>query len=145
MMRKRTTVAKPADTTRQWYVVDAAGVPLGRLSTKVASLLSGKHKVDYTPHVDAGEHVIVINAEQIKITGRKGKQKVYYSHSGYPGNLREESLEHRMERNPKKVVEKSVYGMIAKNKLRPARMERLKIYVGSDHKHEAQKPQEIKV
>lgn len=140
----KTSVTKPADTTREWFVVDASSAPLGRLSTQIARILSGKNKPTFTPHVDDGDFVVVINAQDLVVTGRKAEQSFKYRHSGFPGNLKETRLSKEIQENPEKTVEDAVYGMLPKNKLRPARMQRLKVYAGSEHPHEAQKPKEIK-
>jgi len=145
MPSQKTTVAKPANVKRQWYIYDASEAPAGRIATEVARKLTGKDKVNYTPHVDAGDYVVVINAADLVVTGRKPLQKKFYRHSGYTGNLKEETLEQRMRDNPSKVIEAAVYGMLPKNKQRAARMERLNIVTGSEHPHEGQKPQKVEV
>jgi large subunit ribosomal protein L13 len=136
----KTFSAKPTDVTRSWYVVDASELPLGRLSTRVADLLTGKTKPSYTKHIDTGDYVIVINAENLVVTGKKLDDKKYYSHSGYPGGLTESNLKFEMEKDPTKVIFQSVRGMLPVNKLRDARLARLKIYAGTEHNHAAQKP-----
>jgi large subunit ribosomal protein L13 len=136
----KTYSAKPSDVTRAWYVVDASQIPLGRLSTKVATLLTGKGKPQFTSHIDCGDNVIVINAAKLVVTGDKLTDKKYYHHSLYPGGLSERSLSEQMTKNPLVVIEKSVRGMLPVNKLRPARLARLKIYADENHNHEAQKP-----
>ncbi len=136
----RTYSAKPKDITRQWYILDASKMPLGRLSTAAARLLIGKDKPQFTPHIDVGDYVIVINAESLVTSGNKNLGKIYYRHSGYPGALHQRSLEEQMLRDPTKVVTKSVRGMLPVNKLRKARLVRLKVYVGSEHSHAAQNP-----
>lgn len=145
MKRSKTTVAKPADVTRKWYVVDASANTLGRVATVIARTLSGKDKVDYTPHVDSGDYVIVVNADKLQITGNKDIQKTYYNYTGYPGNLRSKTLGTLRTEDPVKVVESAVYGMLPKNKLRTARMERLKVYTGSEHPHAANKPTDMEL
>jgi len=145
MASQKTTVAKPANVKRTWYLYDAAEAPVGRLATEIARKLTGKDKVDYTPHVDAGDYVVVINAADLVVTGKKPLQKRYYSHSGYTGNLKEETLEQRMNTNPAKVIEGAVYGMLPKNKQRAERMKRLNVVVGAEHPHEGQKPQKVEV
>ncbi len=140
MHTSKTYSAKPSDVTRTWYVIDASEVPLGRLSTKVATLLTGKHKTMFTPHTDTGDYVIIINADKLVVTGQKLLDKMYYRHSGYPGNLKEMTLTEVMQRDPAVVIRNAVKGMIPVNKLAPARLERLKIYTGSQHEHDAQKP-----
>jgi len=145
MPSQKTTVAKPANVKRSWYLYDASDAPLGRIATEIARKLTGKDKVNYTPHVDAGDYVVVTNAKDLVVTGKKPLQKKFYRHSGYTGNLKEETLEHRMRENPTKAIEDAVYGMLPKNKLRPGRMQRLKVVKGSDHPHEGQKPQKVEV
>lgn len=136
----KTYSAKPSDIVRKWYVVDASELPLGRLSTKVAELLTGKGKPMFTKHIDCGDYVIVVNAEKLVVTGNKTEGKMYYKHSNYPGGLRETSLKYEMDKNPTTVVRKSIRGMLPVNKLRDERLKRLKIYAGETHEHEAQKP-----
>jgi large subunit ribosomal protein L13 len=139
----KTYSQKPTEVSREWFVVDAANVPLGRLTTLVAQKLTGKQKPTYTPHIDGGDYVIVINAKLVKATGDKRRGKVYYRHSGYPGSIKATTLEQQLEKDSTKVIEKAVYGMLPKNKLRDGRMERLKVYSDSDHSHEAQKPKKL--
>ncbi|OGL30302.1 50S ribosomal protein L13 [Candidatus Saccharibacteria bacterium RIFCSPHIGHO2_02_FULL_47_12] len=139
----KTFSQKPADVTRKWYVIDASEATLGRVSTVVARLLIGKDKPTVTSHVDGGDFVIVVNAANLKVTGNKMLDKVYYRHSGHPGNLRARRLEEQMALNPTKVIEKAVYGMVPVNKLRDGRMKRLKIYAGAEHDHAAQKPEQL--
>jgi len=136
----KTYSAKPSDVTRAWYIVDASQIPLGRLSTKVATLLTGKGKPQFTAHIDCGDNVIVINAAKLVVTGDKMTDKKYYHHSLYPGGLSERSLSEQMDKNPLIVIEKSVRGMLPVNKLRPARIARLKVYADENHNHAAQKP-----
>lgn len=140
-----TFVAKPAEAaaTRKWWIIDAKDQPLGRLASKVATLLRGKHKATYTPHVDTGDFVIVINAAQVKLTGNKATQKMYYSHSGYPGAIRSESFAHRVQRDPAFPIEKAVKGMLPKNVLGREMLTKLKVYGGGEHPHRAQKPQPL--
>jgi large subunit ribosomal protein L13 len=140
-MSQKTFSAKPTDVTRKWYVVDASETTLGRLSTQVAVLLTGKSKPQFTKHIDCGDFVIVINADQLKVTGNKLETKKYYHHSGHPGGLRERTLKEQMERDSTKAIEHAIRGMLPVNKLRDERLARLKIYAGSEHKHEAQKPE----
>ena len=139
----KTSVTKPADTKRSWYVIDASTAPLGRIATKIARLLSGKGKPTYTPHVDDGDFVVVINADKLQITGRKKEQSKKYRHSGYPGSIKETKLGIEIAENPEKTVRDAVYGMVPKNKLRDERMKRLKVYAGSEHPHSAQQPKEL--
>lgn len=136
----KTFVAKPAEIDRKWYVVDAKGQTLGRLSTRVAAILMGKTKAEFTPGVDVGDYVIVINAEHIVVTGNKAKQKMYYRHSGYPGGLKEASFEQMMAKKPERVIELAVKGMLPKNSLGRQMYKKLKVYVGENHGHEAQQP-----
>lgn len=143
MNLSKTYSAKSSDVTRTWYIVDASEVPLGRLATKVATLLTGKHKTMFTPHTDTGDYVIVINADKLVVTGQKMLGKMYYRHSGYPGNLKELTLTEVMQRDPATAIRKAVKGMIPVNKLTPARLDRLKVYSGDQHGHEAQKPVEF--
>ena len=134
-------MAKPEEMERKWYVIDAEGKVLGRLATEVASILRGKHKPIYTPHVDTGDFVIVINADKVKLTGKKLEQKKYYYHSGYPGGLKSVSYNRMMEENPEKAIELAVKGMMPKNKLGRQMFKKLKVYSGPEHKHEAQQPE----
>jgi large subunit ribosomal protein L13 len=141
----KTYSAKPSDVTRKWYVIDASAAPLGRVATQVAALLLGKGKPMFTKHIDCGDYVVVINAAQARVTGNKLDTKSYYRHSGHPGALHETSMRDEMEKDPTKVVFKAVRGMLPVNKLRDERLARLKIYVDSEHNHEAQKPETISV
>lgn len=127
---------------RKWFVVDATDVVLGRLSTEVASILRGKHKPTYTPHVDCGDYVIVVNAEKVAFTGNKLQDKLYYRHSGYSGGLKSRTAAEMVEKFPERIIEKSVKGMLPKTKLGEAMYRKLFVYAGPEHKHEAQKPQE---
>ena len=136
----KTFSQKPADVSRQWYILDASQIPLCRLSTKAASLLLGKAKPTVTPHVDGGDYVVVINADKLIVTGNKATDKIYYKHSGFPGGLTERTLTKQMELDPTLIIKKAVRGMLPVNKLRPGRLERLKIYTGPDHNHSAQQP-----
>jgi large subunit ribosomal protein L13 len=139
----KTFSAKPTDIKRVWYVLDASELPLGRLSTKVASLLLGKGKPTVTPHIDGGDYVIVINSAALVVTGNKQKDKKYYRHSGFPGGLYTRSLAEQMERDPNKVIFDAVRGMLPVNKLRDGRLARLKIYADDQHNHTAQKPKTL--
>lgn len=136
----KTYSAKPTDVQRSWYVIDASTAPLGRLATVVATLLTGKNKPMFTHHVDTGDYVIVINSDQLKVTGNKLQNKMYYHHSHYPGGLKEATLQEKMDKDSTEVIIKAVRGMLPVNKLRAGRLARLKVYAGSDHGHEAQKP-----
>jgi large subunit ribosomal protein L13 len=136
----KTWNAKPHEVERRWYVVDAEGETLGRLATRIADTLRGKRKPDYTPHVDTGDFVVVVNAEKIAVTGKKLQEKLYYRHSGYPGGLRSRPLAVELERRPTEVLRKAVKGMLPRNRLGRAQIGKLKIYAGPGHPHEAQQP-----
>lgn len=136
----RTVSAKTEEIQRDWYVVDANGKTLGRLATKIATILRGKHKSVFTPHVDCGDYVVVVNAEKIHVTGRKLTQKKYYRHSGYPGGLRETVLKDQLKKFPTRVIEHAVKGMLPKNRLGSQVYKKLKVYAGPNHPHEAQQP-----
>jgi large subunit ribosomal protein L13 len=140
---KRTYVTKPEDIQRNWYVVDASGQTLGRLASEIARIVRGKHKPIYSPSVDVGDFVIVINAEKVHVTGRKMDQKVYYRHSGYPGGLKEVSLRRMLEEHPTRVIEHAVRGMLPKTKLGQKMIKKLKVYAGSEHPHQAQQPEPL--
>ncbi|MFZ1721349.1 MAG: 50S ribosomal protein L13 [Microgenomates group bacterium] len=135
---QKTYQQKTSEVVRNWHLVDANGQVLGRIATEIAKHLIGKNKPTYTPHIDAGDYVVVVNAAKFIVTGNKMTQKKYYQHSGYPGGLKPENLEELLERQPVKVIEKAVYNMLPKNKLRSDRMARLKIYVDDQHKHTSQ-------
>ena len=137
----KTYMVKPKDVTRKWYVVDAKNKPLGRVAAKVAVLLRGKHKVDYTPHVDCGDFVVVINCADVLLTGNKRTQKYYYKHTGYIGNLKETRYDKLLREKPEFVVQKAVKGMIPSNTIGRDALLRLKVYAGSEHVHQAQKPE----
>ncbi|HVX24189.1 MAG TPA: 50S ribosomal protein L13 [Candidatus Saccharimonadales bacterium] len=141
----KTYSAKPTDVTRAWYVVDASEAPVGRLATQVATLLTGKGKPQFTKHIDCGDFVVVINADQLVMTGDKGNKKMYYHHSHFPGGLKETTLNEQMAKDSTAVIVHAVRGMLPVNKLRDARLQRLKVYAGSEHQHEAQKPQTFSV
>lgn len=141
----KTFVTKPADIERTWYVVDAEGQTLGRLASKIAVILRGKHKPIYSPSVDTGDYVIVLNAEKIAVTGQRMEQKTYYRHSGYPGGIKSISLREQLERYPTRPVELAVKGMLPRNKLGRKMLKKLKVYAGSDHPHEAQQPVVLEV
>lgn len=140
----KTFIPKKEEIERKWWLVDADGKTLGRLATEVSLLLRGKKKPEYTDFMDCGDFVVVVNAEKIKVTGRKLDQKKYFSYSGYPGGIKEKTLRQLLEKNPEEVVRKAVRGMIPKNKLGRKVFKKLKVYKGSFHPHEAQKPQEYK-
>ena len=133
-MQKKETVE------RKWYVIDAEGKPLGRVASKAAHILRGKHKATYTPHIDCGDYVIIVNASKVLLTGNKLEDKKYYSHSQYPGGLRTRTAKEMIEKYPEEMVEKAVKGMLPKNRLGRAMYKKLFVYAGSEHKHEAQKP-----
>ena len=136
----KTFSAKPETVKRDWYVIDAENKVLGRLATEIARRLRGKHKAEYTPHVDTGDYIVVINAEKVAVTGNKETDKVYHHHTGYPGGLKSMTLEKLRERAPERIIEKAVKGMLPKNPLGRAMYRKLKVYAGSDHKHTAQQP-----
>ncbi|MBQ0783916.1 MAG: 50S ribosomal protein L13 [Amphritea sp.] len=137
--------AKPAEVKRDWYVVDAEGKTLGRMATEIARRLRGKHKAEFTPHVDTGDYIIVINAEKVNVTGNKRKDKMYYRHTGYPGGLRETSFEKMVETQPTRTIELAVKGMLPKGPLGRAMYTKMKVYAGAEHPHAAQQPQELNV
>lgn len=137
----KTYMAKPAEVDRKWYVIDASGQTLGRLASEVAAILRGKHKPTFTPHVDTGDFVIVINAEQIRLTGNKLLQKKYRYHTGYPGGLKEIDYKSLLQKKPEKAIEIAVKGMLPHNRLGDKMFKKLKVYRGSEHPHQAQKPE----
>ena len=139
----KTVSAKAATVQRNWYVIDADGQVLGRLATEVARRLRGKHKTDYTPHVDTGDYIVVVNAEKIMVTGRKASDKIYYRHTGYPGGLKEANFTQVIERSPEKLIERAVKGMLPRNSLGRAMYRKLKVYAGQDHPHDAQQPETL--
>ena len=141
----KTYVAKPATIDKKWYVVDASGKTLGRLSTVIADALRGKRKPIYTPNIDTGDFVVVVNAEKVVVTGRKAEQKMYYRHSGYPGGIKSESFARLIGRRPEEVLRRAVKGMLPHNKLGAAQLRKLKVYAGPEHPHEAQHPEVLEV
>lgn len=141
----KTFSAKPSDVTRKWYIVDASQASMGRVATQVAQLLTGKGKPQFTHHIDCGDYVIVINADQTIATGNKAENKIYYKHSNYPGGLKEATFNEKMAKDPTFPITHAVRGMLPVNKLRDERLKRLKVYAGSEHNHEAQKPTVISV
>jgi large subunit ribosomal protein L13 len=141
----KTYVAKPTDRERNWLVVDATGQTLGRLATRIADALRGKRKPEYTPHIDVGDFVIVVNAEKVAVSGSKRTDKLYYRHSGYPGALRSRTLGEMLERRPEEVVRRAVRGMLPRNRLARRQLRKLKVYAGPGHPHEAQKPRPMEV
>src|SRR3954447_3808634 len=136
----KTYTAKPREIEQAWYLIDAEGKTLGRLATQIADLLRGKGKPQYTPHIDTGDFVVVVNAEKVHVTGKKMEQKLYHRHSGYPGGLRTRTLAEQLSRRPEEVLRKAVKGMLPKNKLAARQIVKLKVYAGPDHPHEAQNP-----
>lgn len=141
----KTFTAKPAEVRRDWFVVDAEGKTLGRLATEIARRLRGKHKAEYTPHVDTGDYIVVINAEKVHVTGDKAKAKQYYRHTGYPGGLRSMNFETLIDHAPERVLEIAVKGMLPKGPLGRAMHKKMKVYAGSQHPHAAQQPQELNI
>lgn len=141
----KTYVAKPDDRQRDWFVVDAEGKTLGRLATGLADLLRGKGKPEYTPHIDTGDFVVVINAEKIRVTGDKMNSKRYWRHSGYPGGIRSRTLAEMLEKQPEEVIRKAVKGMMPRNSLARKQLLKLKVYAGPDHPHQAQKPENLEI
>jgi len=141
----KTYSAKPHEIEQQWYLVDADGQTLGRLSTQIANILRGKNKPEFTPHVDCGDFVVVINAEKVKVTGNKEEDKLYRRHSGYPHGFKEESLRHLRERRPVAIIERAVRGMLPHTRLGDRQFTKLKVYAGNEHPHDAQQPKELKL
>ena len=141
----KTLSAKPAEVQHDWYVVDASGKTLGRLATEIARRLRGKHKTSYTPHVDTGDYIVVINAEEITVTGKKAQDKKYYRHTGFPGGIRETNFEKLIAHKPETVLEKAVKGMLPKGPLGYAMIKKMKVYAGSVHPHTAQQPQVLDI
>ncbi len=141
----KTVSAKPETVKRDWYLVDASGKTLGRLATELARRLRGKHKAEFTPHVDTGDYLVVINAEKVAVTGSKATDKKYYDHSEYPGGMRETAFKDMIARHPERVIERAVKGMLPKNPLGRAMFRKLKVYAGPVHKHEAQQPKALDI
>ena len=141
----KTYSAKPQEVERKWFVVDAQGQTLGRLATRVATLLRGKHKAIYTPHIDCGDYVIVVNAEKVAVTGHKLDDKIYYRHSNYPGGLRQVTLRRQLQIHPERVIESAVRGMLPKNRLGRKMFKKLKVYAGPEHPHQAQQPEDLDI
>ncbi len=141
----KTFSAKPHEVKRDWFVVDATDKVLGRLATEIARRLRGKHKPEFTPHVDTGDYVVVVNAEKLRVTGAKAEQKVYYRHSGYPGGIYEDTFAKLQKRAPARVLEKAVKGMLPKGPLGYAMIKKLKVYAGGDHPHVAQQPKSLEI
>ena len=141
----KTLSTKPADVIRQWFLVDATDKTLGRLSTEIARRLRGKHKPEYTPHVDTGDYIIVVNAEKIHVTGNKLNDKMYYHHTGYISNMKKTNLSDLLEEHPERVIETAVKGMLPKNPLGRAMFSKLKVYAGPEHKHQSQQPETLDI
>ncbi|NIA11116.1 MAG: 50S ribosomal protein L13 [Nitrospiraceae bacterium] len=138
---KKTTMMKAEEAERNWVLIDADGKILGKVAVEIASILRGKKKPVYTPHMDAGDFVVVVNAEKVALTGNKWSQKTYYHHSGYPGGIKEITAEKLLEKKPEEIIRKAVWGMLPKNRLGRKLIKKLKVYAGSEHPHEAQKPE----
>ena len=141
----KTYSAKPESVKRDWYVVDASGRTLGRLATELANRLRGKHKPEYTPHVDTGDYIVVINADKVAVTGNKANDKMYYRHTGYPGGLKEANFATLQAEKPEMIIEKAVKGMLPRNPLGRAMYRKLKVYAGTEHPHTAQQPQQLEI
>ena len=141
----KTYSQKPTEVTRRWILIDAKDAPLGRVATEIAKYLIGKYKPTYTPHIDGGDYVVVINAKETVVTGDKEEGKIYYHHTGFPGGIKDASLKEVREKFPERIIENAVKGMLPKNKLSPERMKRLKVFPGSDHAHTAQTPEKVEV
>jgi large subunit ribosomal protein L13 len=144
-MNAKTYSQKPSEVSRRWLLIDASEAPLGRVATQIATYLTGKYKPSYTPHIDGGDYVVVINAEKAVVTGNKELGKVYYRHSGFPGGIKDARLEEVREKHPERIIEAAVRGMLPKNKLSPERMKRLRVFAGSEHTHAAQSPEKVEV
>lgn len=140
-----TQSAKPAEVRRAWYLIDAEGKTLGRLATECARRLRGKHKPTYTPHVDTGDYLVIVNAEKIRVTGNKLTDKMYYRHTGYIGNLRSASLQQMLDKHPERVIESAVKGMLPRNPLGRAMIKKMKVFAGPEHRHAAQQPQPLEI
>ena len=141
----KTVSMRAEDVRRTWYVVDAADKTLGRLATEIAVRLRGKHKPEYTPHVDTGDYVVVVNAGRVRVTGNKGTDKIYHRHTGYPGGIRSISFDDLRDSRPERIIEKAVKGMLPRNPLGRAMLKKLKVYPGADHPHQAQQPQALEI
>jgi large subunit ribosomal protein L13 len=141
----KTFSAKPAEVKRDWYVVDAEGKTLGRLATEIAHRLRGKHKAEYTPHVDTGDYIVVVNAEKVHVTGAKATDKMYHHHTGYPGGLKSISFEKLIDKAPERVIQAAVKGMLPRNPLGRDMFRKLKVYAGAEHPHASQQPQELSI
>lgn len=145
MVNAKTYSQKPSEISRRWILIDASQAPLGRVSTQIAKYLIGKYKPTYTPHMDGGDYVVVINAAQAVVTGDKETGKVYYRHSGYPGGISDETLAERRVKYPERIIEAAVKGMLPRNKLAAERLKRLRVFAGSDHDHTAQTPEKVEI
>lgn len=141
----KTYSAKPETVQRDWYIIDAADKTLGRLAAGIATRLRGKHKPEYTPHVDTGDYIVVVNAEKVRVTGNKAKDKIYHSHTGYPGGLKSISFEKLIEKAPERTIQSAVKGMLPKGPLGRAMFKKLKVYAGEEHPHTAQQPQDLNI
>ena len=141
----KTHSQKPTEVSRRWVLIDAKDLPLGRISTEISKYLIGKYKPTYTPHIDGGDYVVVINAAEVPVTGDKEESKIYYRHSGFPGGIKDATLKQVREKFPERIIENAVKGMLPKNKLAPERMKRLKVFPGSEHAHTAQTPEKITI
>jgi len=141
----KTISAKPESVQHDWFVIDAEGKTLGRMAVEIATRLRGKHKAEYTPHVDTGDFIVVVNAEKVQVTGNKAKNKMYYRHTGYIGNLKSISFEKLQEKAPERIIETAVKGMLPRGPLGRAMLKKLKVYAGTEHPHAAQQPQELNV
>lgn len=144
-MNDKTYTPRAGDVDRKWFVVDAEGKVLGRLASEIVNVLKGKHKPTYSPHMDMGDHVVVVNAEKVRLTGRKAEQKVYYRHTGYPGAIRSTSIERMLADHPERVLQKAVRGMLPHNILGREMFRKLRVYAGPDHRHSAQQPQPLDI
>ncbi|MBM2830029.1 MAG: ribosomal protein [Gammaproteobacteria bacterium] len=141
----KTYITRPGNIRRDWYIVDASGKTLGRLATEIARRLRGKHKPEYSPHLDTGDYIVVINAKLVRVTGNKAKDKIYHSHSGYPGGIKSINFEKLIEKKPEQVIEKAVKGMLPKGPLGRAMFRKLKVYSGAKHNHSAQQPRTLEI
>jgi len=141
----KTLSQKPSEVTRRWVLVDASTAPLGRVATQIAKHLIGKYKPTYTPHIDGGDYVVVINAADVKVTGKKESDKMYHRHSGFPGGITSESVAERREKYPERIIEAAVKGMLPRNKLADERLKRLRVFAGSEHTHTAQTPEKVEI
>lgn len=145
LKQAKTFSLKTADVKRRWILIDASSAPLGRVATEVAKYLIGKYKPTYTPHIDGGDYVVIVNAKNVVVTGNKETAKIYYRHSGFPGGIKDATLGEVREKFPERIIEAAVRGMLPKNKLSPERMKRLKVYAGPEHNHAAQTPEKVEV